>query len=261
VSDDIGASVNEWVNVVRRARLGSSAKLIALVIASYANPDGTHVYPGVARLAVQTELDYRTVRRALGKLRNAGLLQVTKRGARKAGQSDEYRLTLAPDLLDNIAVPTPDEEKEAIQSVREKHRRSTGHLRPVETEKEAEPYRTGVTRINGSTGQPMRFVQDTGDPPPSIPTSTVFDPPSLNGDLRYGGTGSRGPGSSQERQQREVDQDQNRPGEPRCMNCGSAITHLRRAQTLDRLHAPICVRCEHAGEYDGDPCIPDKVCA
>jgi DNA-binding transcriptional ArsR family regulator len=107
---DVGASVNEWVNVVRRGRLGPTVKLVALTIATYANSDGTKIFPGIARLAVQCEVDYRTARRALAALRSMGLIELVKRGARKLGKSDEYRLILSASLLEHCEIPTPDAE-------------------------------------------------------------------------------------------------------------------------------------------------------
>ncbi len=122
MTEDIGATVKEWVNVIRRARLDKTTKLVALMVASYANPDGRHVFPGVARLTVQCHIGYSSARRALATLRAVGLLQLTRRGNRRAGKSDEYRLILAEHLLERVELLTPDEERARIADVAQQHR-------------------------------------------------------------------------------------------------------------------------------------------
>lgn len=195
---DHGARVNDWTDIVRRARLGPTVKLVALVIASYANADGTKVFPGVARLAVQCEVDYRTVQRALAALRKAGLIEVVRRGARRAGQSDEYRLIIAADVLERIEVPTPAAERVAIERTAEPRRnRSTRHPRPVEPAREPSDHTTGVTCENGSTRQGNPVLHDTGAAPPSIDLDLEEQPPSGEINLRSNGSGSeRGVGTN-----------------------------------------------------------------
>ena len=179
--DDYGASVNDWVNVVRRARLGRTTKFIALLLASRADADGTRIFPGVARLAVEAECDYRTARRALDRLRKAGLIEVARRGARRSGKSDEYRLILVPDLLERCDVPTPAAEQLVIQKLAEQQHRapsSTGHQRPVKRPVDNRDYRSPVPGETGSTGQGNPVLQGTGDPPPSLDPYLEDQPPS-----------------------------------------------------------------------------------
>src|ERR1700722_16867088 len=136
---DHGASVNDWVNVVRRGKLGPPVKLVALTIATYADPDGTHVFPGIARLAVQCELSYRAAQYAMATLRAAGLIELVRRGARRSGKSDQYRLILAANLLDRCDVPTPAAERLAIDRLtgQEKDRREKS--RSTRTQRRIEP--------------------------------------------------------------------------------------------------------------------------
>ena len=209
---DEGAAVNEWVNVLRRARLGPTVTAVALMIATYADPDGTRVYPGIARLAVQCELDYRTVRRAVAALRAAGLIEMVRRGARRSGRSDEYRLILAGDLLERCDVPAPAAEQLAIEQVTAtaRHRavaappaaspvdiRSTGHPRPVEPVDNPTDHRSPLPCRTDSTGQRMHVLQDTGAPPPSMRPLPVDDPPSDDRARRTTRTGSE-PHASQD---------------------------------------------------------------
>lgn len=178
--DDCGVSVNEWVNVVRRAQLGRTNKLVALVIASYADPDGTRIFPGVARLAVQAEVDHRTARRALAALRAVGLIEVARRGNRRGGKSDEYRLILADDLLERCDVPAPAAEQLVIQKLTEQQRNpgSTGHKRPVKQPVDNHDHRTAAPHETRFTGQGNPSLQGTGAPPPSIDPYLDEQPPS-----------------------------------------------------------------------------------
>jgi hypothetical protein len=200
---DHGAAVNDWVNVVRRAELGSTVKLVALMIATYADPDGTHVFPGVPRLAVQCDIDYRTARRAMAALREKGFLQVTRRGARRSGKSDEYRLILAADLLERCDVATPAAERLKIERVSERERtrgakgRSIGHHRPIEPVENPgsgaipkDGHRSPVPYVNGSTGQAAHVLQVTPTPPPSIDLYLEKQPPSDEAARRTPRTGS-----------------------------------------------------------------------
>jgi hypothetical protein len=115
---DEGMRLNAWVSVLRRAELDATTKLVALMLASYANADGTHVYPGVTRLAVECGLGQRTVQRIVARLRQVGLLQRVSRGNRRAGQSDEYRLIAAFDLLDRLTVLSKDAQCDHLAAVK-----------------------------------------------------------------------------------------------------------------------------------------------
>lgn len=142
-ADDPGASVNAWVNVVRRARLHETTKLIALLLASYASPDGTNIFPGVARLAVQSGHGYRTVQRHLAHLRTAGLIEPLPRRNTPRHFSTGYRLILAADLLDRIDVPTPATEDAAVDKLtslfRGKHTATARHKDDVQSAREDQP--------------------------------------------------------------------------------------------------------------------------
>ena len=126
--EDCGAKVNVWVNIVRRARLHATTKCIALLMASYANPDGTSIYPGVALLAVQSGYSYRTVQRELARLRAIGLVENMPRTGVRRSWSTPYRLILAADLLEKVDVPSPATEKAVVDNLaaryRGKHRKA-----------------------------------------------------------------------------------------------------------------------------------------
>jgi hypothetical protein len=199
---DVAADVNMWVTLIRAARLkrhGQHVKTLALLLASYASPDGTRVFPGVAQLAVILECDYRTVRRGLAVLRDAGLIALVMRGARRLGEADEYRLIIAADVLERLDVLSPDEIAAEVGAVRARMAGSTGHPCPVE------PKPNRVLRVTEpvSTGHSC-------DPPPSI--TTLHKP----GGSVYTPTAGSPPaaasnGQPHRRQSQDQDQDQAPP--------------------------------------------------
>lgn len=113
VSDEIDTSANryEWERVIRRVRLGAPVKAVALTMATYANTDGTGIFPGVARLAAVTEFSERSVRDSLGKLREIGLIRRVREGSRNGRRAlaDEHELAIPVDLLDRVELLNPDE--------------------------------------------------------------------------------------------------------------------------------------------------------
>lgn len=110
----------EWERLVRRCRLGTPAKAVALTMATYANRDGSGIYPGVLRLTAVTELSERSVRNALKKLREIGLLHRTRDGSRNGRRAfaDEYALAIPVDLLDRVELLDPDETPAPPAAVR-----------------------------------------------------------------------------------------------------------------------------------------------
>lgn len=107
-------TLRQWTDVVRRARLGRTVKAVALVLATYADADGTRVFPGLARLSYEAEVNYNTAKLALKALRDAGLIE--KVGRR--GDADMYRLILAADLADRCDVPTPAQVELELNALR-----------------------------------------------------------------------------------------------------------------------------------------------
>lgn len=110
-------TLRQWTDVVRRARLGRTVKAVALVLATYADSDGTRVFPGIARLSYEAEVTYNTAQKALARLREVQLIHLVKKASRR-GDADEYRLTLGADLLERIEVPTPAQVERAINDIR-----------------------------------------------------------------------------------------------------------------------------------------------
>lgn len=133
-SQDTAATVREWTDVLSRIRFGTvkvagknitgaRIKLVAGRLANYADSDGTRVRPGIARLAVDCEVEYRTAKSAVALLRRLGLLQLTK-AAGKPGHADEYRLALPSSLMEEpgIEVWSPARHLLEMERVRDANR-------------------------------------------------------------------------------------------------------------------------------------------
>ncbi|MET0492901.1 MAG: hypothetical protein ABW000_07185 [Actinoplanes sp.] len=97
-------------------------KLAALVISSYADTDGTGIHCGVARLATDLDASYSTARRYLAWMRTVGLIELVREGNARRKRSDEYRLTLGPDILEHIDVLDPDRYKALVDGLRDANR-------------------------------------------------------------------------------------------------------------------------------------------
>lgn len=114
MNQDHGARTGSWTELVRRARLQPDLKLAALTLASYANAHGRGIVCSVSRLAVDCDVSYGTARGYFAALRKCGLIEVTKRGNRRRKQTDEYRLTIAEDLLARVDLPNGEQYKRLI---------------------------------------------------------------------------------------------------------------------------------------------------
>lgn len=186
----VGVDLGRWNELIRRARIGRERKLVALVFSSYAATDGTSIYCGVARLAVDCEIGYSTARRYLAWLREVGLIELVRRGNRKRGRSDEYRLILAPDLLEHLDLPDPTTYKDLRDGMlganragqkRRRNQRSPGgpdreHQRLPRVSADGDPVLEESALAQGerrsayqrSPETPLALAQ--GEPPPSITT-------------------------------------------------------------------------------------------
>lgn len=90
----------EWERIIRRLAIPSQQKYLALMMSTYADDDGSRVFPGVDKLAKVMCVTDRTVKRSLAELRSLGLVERVKQGDRHAGMADEYRLTVPTNVLD-----------------------------------------------------------------------------------------------------------------------------------------------------------------
>lgn len=81
----------DWPTLIAASELSPTTKLVALLMATYADPDGTRVSPGVKQLAWASGLAPDTVGKKLRALRRTGYLQRMRGHA--PGRCDTYRLT------------------------------------------------------------------------------------------------------------------------------------------------------------------------
>lgn len=202
---DIGVMVGAWNALVRRARIGREKKAVALAVSSYANADGTGIHCGVARLAVDCEIGYSTARRYLAWMRQVGLIELVRHGNQRKGLSDEYRLTIGPDILEHIQVPSPNEYDALRDELRnanragQKSRRIPNQRSPRESadEDQAEPSALAIVSADEadqrSPGESSALTQD--EPPPSLYTSPEeLTSPITVADVRTEAAGTRARG-------------------------------------------------------------------
>jgi hypothetical protein len=100
---------------------------ISIRLALHADPDGSNCRPGVARVAMLTGYDYKTVKDVIAILDGLGLIVRVSSGAGRpaAGKlsANCYRLTIPEDLLDRLVILTPAEFELGVERIRAANRR------------------------------------------------------------------------------------------------------------------------------------------
>ncbi|WP_327139376.1 helix-turn-helix domain-containing protein [Nocardia sp. NBC_01327] len=104
------ADRHEWIGMIRRVQIPSQVKFLALMMATYANSDGTRIFPGSKQLALVMRVGVKIIDRDLPQLRELGFVELVKQGNRRGGESHEYRLSYPPDLPRRPMLD-PDESK------------------------------------------------------------------------------------------------------------------------------------------------------
>lgn len=139
MEDEQGARWRDWVNLLGRVRFGKQVvagktisgftiKAVGERLAQFGNPDGTCVRPGIARLAVDMETTYTTVRNAITVLERVGLIRLVTPGNRN--RAAIYRLVIGANLVESVEVWSPTRHSLEINRVSQKYR---GHVEPVPT--------------------------------------------------------------------------------------------------------------------------------
>lgn len=184
--------VTAWRHTVCRSRLAPRVKLTALILADFAESDGSNAYPGVDLLAELCELSNRTVLRHLKCLRELGAVVALPRTGKPRHWKRCYRLVLSPALA--ALVPSPGDRKARIngashaERTRQQHARNEARYHPVDNSrpcdtKDVTQYsRLGDTRAvtqsersryNHVTAPPPRPAQRSALPRPiSKPSSS-----------------------------------------------------------------------------------------
>lgn len=74
---------------------GCNRKLLAVRLADFADDEGRGIYPGIKRLASETELSERTIQRILADFVQEGILVVVQEATGRPGQTTRYDFDLA----------------------------------------------------------------------------------------------------------------------------------------------------------------------
>lgn len=101
----------EWERLVRRLVMPEVHKLVALLMSTWADPDGTRVRPGMPLLAAARGKSERSTSNIVRSLANHwGLIEQVSRGGGRGGRGKtaEWRLTIPTDLLDRHVLLGPD---------------------------------------------------------------------------------------------------------------------------------------------------------
>lgn len=75
-----------------RYEFGGNKRMVALAIADHAHDDGSHIFPGVERLAAKTLLSVRTIQRVLAEMQNDGWLIKVGQYNRGRGMATEFKI-------------------------------------------------------------------------------------------------------------------------------------------------------------------------
>lgn len=193
--EDPGATVGDWNELVRRARIGRERKLAALAFSSYANADGTGIHCGTARFALDCEVSYATARRYLAWMRQVGLVEKVRSGNKRKGLSDEYRLILGTDLLEHVELPDPEQYKKMRDEMRLVNREGSARRsrrvregRVADAETVLRSPKASAERIDGGAPGSALIQASVEDQPETdlrSPKASAED-----GDLRSSGTRS-----------------------------------------------------------------------
>lgn len=132
-TQDEGATWRDWTNLLARVRFGKqtvagktvsglTVKAVGERMATYADRDGTRVRPGLARLAVDLETSYTTVRNAVTVLERVGLIQLITPATRT--HAAVYRLVIPTSLLEreDVELWSPAQHTMAAKKLSETYR-------------------------------------------------------------------------------------------------------------------------------------------
>ena len=156
------ATVSEWLSVVRRARLGRTVKGIAYALATRCNNDGTRLFTGIARLAVECEVTPKVMKQTLRTLREVGLIELVH-ASRTLGETNEYRLTLPPE--GRLVVPTPAAHDLEIARVSASLRGKWKNLRGTGNPAGDDLRGSSDTAGEDDEPEPAGYAKDRNEPP------------------------------------------------------------------------------------------------
>lgn len=88
----------QWVDLVLRMDIPPQRKAVAFALSSFANPDGSRVFPGQGKVADMAGLHETNARKHIRALVVAGMLTVVRRGGGRGGATNSYRLSRPLDI-------------------------------------------------------------------------------------------------------------------------------------------------------------------
>lgn len=152
----------EWERIVRRIRMPKPVKLAALVLATYADPDGSRVRPGMEVLAAVTGDSERNAKRIVNVLRSMRLIEQVSRGGGRGGRGKAatYQLVIPTDLLERVE----------LLGVGDNHPESGDTQMSPETEPQpvdntVDSHVSGDTQMSPETGRDTTNEVTSGAPP------------------------------------------------------------------------------------------------
>jgi len=107
-----------WERIIRRCTdLDTHEYAVALTLATFADPDGTHIFPGTERLIRVTKAKRSKVLASLARLRSLGLVERVSEGRDKDSRYpfDEYRLTTPSDIFSRLSLLNPDDDDGTLE--------------------------------------------------------------------------------------------------------------------------------------------------
>jgi len=110
--------VLQWRSAVFASDLPSTAKLVLLTLAEFADKNGANCWPSLPMIAKRASLNERSVRRALDDVEPLGWIQRSKKGAERGWALSVYRLTM-PSGVDTESVvdaQRPDTESTPLEA-------------------------------------------------------------------------------------------------------------------------------------------------
>ena len=97
----------QWRSAVLNASLTGTQKLCLLVLAEWADADGTNCWPAMEKIAAKASVNEKTVRRSMDELAPMGWFDRSHRRTQKGWKQFEYTLRL-PDAADTVSCRTDD---------------------------------------------------------------------------------------------------------------------------------------------------------
>lgn len=188
----------EWERLLRRIVMPWRVKSFALLLSTYADPDGSRVRPGQRALAAIISTTDRTVRRLLDDLSAYGLIEQVSRGGGKghSGRTAAYQLTIPTDLMERVELLSPAERpwvspdiQASGQSTDSADTQASGqsglslvdNSHPPDTQVSAEsPLDNPIERTSGDTQDPLTGHFEPIDRTPGCPTTNHNQPPKAD---------------------------------------------------------------------------------